>query len=123
MSNQKKFGVWMDNYNASIVGPDANSEDGYSFLAEVTGVNSKVGGSEKGSNNHGIMEQTKFFKEISSHLVNATHVHLTGTGQAQEQFMRFLSETPQFKNTATTECTSNKMSNERLVTFMEEKLK
>jgi len=123
MSNQKKFGVWMDNYNASIVGPDAENGDAYKFLAEVTGDQSSGGGSEKGSNNHGIMTQQKFFKEISSHIVNATHVHVTGTGQAQEQFIRYLGETPQFKNTKTSECTSNKMSNERLVEFMDEKLK
>ena len=69
------------------------------------------------------MLQGKFFKEISSHLVNATHVHVTGTGQAQEKFIRYLSETPQYKNVDTSESTSNKMSEDRLVEFMQEKLK
>ena len=53
---------------------------------------------------------------------NATHIHLTGTGQVQEQFIKFLAETPQFKNTVTDESTSNKMSEERLVEFLAEKL-
>ena len=53
---------------------------------------------------------------------NATQVHLTGTGTSQEQFMRYLSETPQFKNTKTSESTSNKMSDEKLLEFMAEKL-
>jgi hypothetical protein len=34
-----------------------------------------------------------------------------------------MEETPQFKNTKTTECTSNKMSDERLLEFMAGKLK
>jgi hypothetical protein len=59
----------------------------------------------------------RFFKEITAHMVNATQVHATGTGQVQEQFVHYLAETPQFKNTKTEECTANKMSDERLVEF------
>ena len=66
--------------------------------------------------------QAKFFKEIATHLVNATHLHATGTGQVQEQFIHYLAETPQFKNTKTEESTTNKMSDERLVEFFAEKL-
>ena len=53
---------------------------------------------------------------------NATHLHVTGTGQAQEQFIHYLAETPQFKNTKTEESTSNKMSDENLVEFISNKL-
>jgi hypothetical protein len=49
---------------------------------------------------------------------NADEVHATGTGTIQEQFIHYLADTPQFKNTVTTECTSNKMSDERLVEFI-----
>ncbi len=49
---------------------------------------------------------------------NAEEVHLTGTGTSQEQLMHFMKETPQFKNTITTESTSNKMSDEKLVEFI-----
>jgi hypothetical protein len=55
---------------------------------------------------------------ILGHLSNADEVHVTGTGTAQEQFIHFLADTPPFKNTATTEDTSNKMSNEGLVEFI-----
>ena len=123
MSNDKKFGVWMDNYNAAVVGPDNAQPDSLMFLAQVTGEQSTQNASEKNSNNQERMLQAKFFKEIASHLLNATHVHITGTGQAQEKFMHFLAETPQFNNTVTTECTSNKMSDERLVEFISEKFK
>ena len=123
MNNDKKFGVWMDNYNAAIVGPDEAQTDSIMFLAHVTGEQSTQSASEKNTNNQERMLQAKFFKEIASHLLNATHVHITGTGQAQEKFMHFLADTPQFKNTVTTECTSNKMSEERLVEFISEKFK
>jgi hypothetical protein len=52
---------------------------------------------------------------------NATFIHLTGTGTIQEAFMGYLEETPQFKNTTTKDSTSNKMSDEKLVEFMEDK--
>jgi hypothetical protein len=67
------------------------------------------------------MLQAKFFKEISSHLENATHLHATGTGQVQEQFMHYLADTPQFKSLKSEESTANKMSDERLVEFFAEK--
>jgi stalled ribosome rescue protein Dom34 len=123
MNNDKKFGVWMDNYHAAIVGPDEAHTDSIKIVAHVTGEQSTQSASEKNTNNQERMLQAKFFKEIASHLLNATHVHITGTGQAQEKFMHYLAETPQFKNTVTTECTSNKMSDERLVEFISEKFK
>jgi hypothetical protein len=49
---------------------------------------------------------------------NAEEVHLTGTGTAQEQFMYYMAETLQFKNTITKESTSNKMSDEKLAEYI-----
>jgi stalled ribosome rescue protein Dom34 len=63
----------------------------------------------------------KLFKEITSFMQNVDEVHVTGTGTAQEQFIRFMSETPQFKNAVAKESTSNKMSDEKLLEFMSEK--
>ena len=123
MSNQKKFGVWMDTHHATVVGSD-NSEAGtLAVVAHVKGEEgSSISGSEKNDNNHKQMLQAKFFKEIATHIVNATHLHATGTGQVQEQFIHYLAETPQFKNTKTEESTANKMSDERLLEYFAEKL-
>lgn len=122
MNNQKKFGVWMDTHHATVVGSD-NSEAGtFTIVAHVKGDTNSSNSSEKNENNQKQMLQAKFFKEIATHIVNATHLHATGTGQIQEQFIRYLSETPQFKNTKTEESTANKMSDERLVEFFAEKL-
>lgn len=117
MSNQKQFGVWMDTQHATVVGSD-NSETGeFTVLAHIDGEAVSPSPSNKNMNNQKIMLQSKFFKEIATHLQNATHLHATGTGQVQEQFIHYLAETPQFKNTKTEESTANKMSDERLVEF------
>ncbi len=68
------------------------------------------------------MIHLKKFKEIAAHLDNTGHVHITGTGQAQEQFIHYLAATLQFKNTRTDESTANKMSDDKLVEFMIAKL-
>jgi len=122
MSNQKQFGVWMDNHQAIVVGIENSAAENLSVLAHIKGENTSSNSSEKNSNNQEKTNQAKFFKEITAHMVNATHVHVTGTGQAQEKFIHYLATTPQFKNSITAESTSNKMSDEKLVEFMTAKL-
>jgi hypothetical protein len=122
MSNQKKFGVWMDSQHAVVVGSDGSEAGTLTVIAHVAGEGSSSNSNEKNENNQKQMLQAKFFKEIATHTVNATHLHATGTGQVQEQFIHYLAETPQFKNTKTEESTANKMSDERLVEFFAEKL-
>ena len=123
MSNQKKFGVWMDTHHATVVGSDNSGAGTLTVVAHVKGEEgSSISGSEKNDNNHKQMLQAKFFKEIATHIVNATHLHATGTGQVQEQFIHYLAETPQFKNTKTEESTANKMSDEKLLEFFADKL-
>ena len=122
MNNQKQFGVWMDTQRAVIVGKEQPESESISILASVTGDQASSNSSEKTSQNQGKSLQTKFFKEITTHLQNATYIHVTGTGQIQEQFIHYLAETPQFKNTRTDESTNNKMSEDKLVAFMTDKL-
>ncbi len=117
MNNQKQFGVWMDNHHASVVGSE-NAEGSLVVLAHVKGEVISPNSNEKNSNNHEKTLQIKFFKEIASHMANATYVHVTGTGQAQEQFIHYLAGTPQFKNSKTSESTSNKMSDEKLIEYL-----
>jgi stalled ribosome rescue protein Dom34 len=123
MANKNEFGVWMDSHHATIVGSDNTEANNLVVVAHVKGEENSPNSSEKNANNQEKTLQGKFFKEITSHMQNATRVHVTGTGVAQEQFIRYLADTPQFKNTKTGECTSNKMSDERLVEFMTDKLK
>jgi hypothetical protein len=45
-------------------------------------------------------------------------LHVTGPGVAQEQFIKYLKETPQYKNVETKDSTSNKMSDESLIEYV-----
>jgi hypothetical protein len=49
---------------------------------------------------------------------NIDEIHITGTGQIQEQFIKFLADTPQYKNAISSTSTSNKMSDENLAVFI-----
>ena len=122
MTNQKQFGVWMDSNQAVVVGKESIDAVGLSILAHVKGEGSSANSNETSSTNQVKTMQAKYFKEITSYMVNATHVHVTGTGQVQEQFIHYLADTPQFKNSKTEESTSSKMSDEKLIEFISSKL-
>jgi stalled ribosome rescue protein Dom34 len=117
-TNKKQFGVWMDTHHATVMGrANADTED-FTVLAVAENAGAEHNSSEKNQNNDERTLQHKFFKEILSHMQNAEEVHLTGTGTSQEQLMRYMAETPQFKNTVTQESTSNKMSDENLAAYI-----
>ena len=123
MQKQKHFGVWMDNQHATIVGKEAVTEGDLVILAHVTGELAETNTSEKNEHHAERMLQAKYFKEIMTHLQNATHIHVTGPGKAQEQFIHHLASTPQFKNTVAEETTSNKMTDQKLLEYLATKIK
>ena len=116
--NKKQFGVWMDTHHATVVGrANADTQD-FSVLGYAENAGAEFNTSEKNAHNDEKTLQHKFFKEILSHMQNAEEVHLTGTGTSQEQLMHYMADTPQYKNTVTTESTSNKMSDENLAEYI-----
>lgn len=119
---QKKFGLWMDTHHATVVGIENAETGALLILAHTKGEEVSPNSNEKNESNHKKTLQSKFFKEIALHLQNATHLHVTGTGQAQEQFIHYLAATPQFKNTKTEISTSGRMSDEKLLAFFSDKL-
>ncbi|MGI8950523.1 MAG: hypothetical protein ACR2FN_02950 [Chitinophagaceae bacterium] len=116
--NKKQFGVWMDNHHATVVGRVNAGTPDFSIIGHAGNAGAQANSSEKSAHNDERSHLQKFFKEITSYMQNAEEVHITGTGTAQEQFIHFLSETPQFKNTITKESTSNKMSDEKIVEYI-----
>ncbi len=116
--NKKQFGVWMDTHQATVVGRANADTENFTVLAVAGNAGAEHNTSEKNQNNDERTLQHKFFKEILSHMQNAEEVHLTGTGTSQEQLMRYMADTPQFKNTVTQESTSNKMSDENLAAYI-----
>ena len=116
--NKKQFGVWMDSHNATIVGRENTENSEFSVLFYVQNEGAANNSNENSSNNQEIALTLKFFKEIASKMPNVDEIHITGTGQIQEQFIKFLGETAQYKNAKATESTSNKMSDESFVKFI-----
>lgn len=116
--NKKLFGIWMDSHNATIVGKEDIDNGKFIILGHVKNAGPDNHSSEKTSNNQEIGLTHKFFKEIASKMQNVDEIHITGTGQSQEQFIKFLAETPQYKNAVSSESTSNKMSDENLTEYI-----
>ena len=118
---KRQFGIWMDTHHATVVGhADAATEE-FSVLGHAENPVGTANPDQKTAQNTERDHLRQFFKKITSYLTNAEEVHVTGTGTAQEQFIHYLAEIPQFKNTVANECTSNKMSDERLVEFISAK--
>lgn len=121
LEKKKQFGVWMDSHHATVVGRK-NVEAGEFVILGHAKIDDVTNHSNENAANNA--ERTllhKFFKDISSQMQNVEELHLTGTGTAQEQFKKFMAETPQFKNAVVNDSTANKMSEEKLVEFFTEK--
>lgn len=118
--NKKQFGIWMDSHHATIVGREPLETGPFVILAHEKNSGQGSNSNENAANNAEKTLQQKFFKEIAAHMQNAEELHVTGTGQAQEQFINYMAETPQFKNTVAKESTSNKMSDDQLVKYISE---
>ena len=124
--NQKKkkqFGVWMDTHHATVIGRANADSQGFTVLGHADNAGAEHNTSEKNEQHDEKTLQHKFFKEILSYMQNAEEVHVTGTGTSQEQLVHYMAATPQFKNTATQLSTSNKMSDENLVAFIDAKFR
>lgn len=118
--NKKQFGVWMDSHHATIIGKEDMEEGDFVVLGSAKNPGASSNSNENAANNQEIALTQKFFKEIAAMMLNVEEVHVTGTGQIQEQFIHFLADTPQYKNAVSTTSTSNKMDEEQLITFITE---
>ena len=107
----------MDSHHATVVGFDPAAA-AFTILGHAKNPGPGANSNESSANHLEITLVQKYFKEIGHHLVNADEIHITGTGTIQEQFLHYLADTPQFKNTPTSESTSNPMSDEKLVEFI-----
>jgi stalled ribosome rescue protein Dom34 len=113
--NKKQFGVWMDSQMAVITGREDTDAGDFVIIGMVNNDGVNKNAPEKTTNNHEITQRLKFFKEIARLMPNIDEIHVTGTGQVQEQFIKFLADTPQYKNAASSESTSNKIGDEQLI--------
>ncbi|MEO7923049.1 MAG: hypothetical protein ABIR30_05175 [Chitinophagaceae bacterium] len=116
--NKKQFGIWMDSHHAAIAGRQDIDTGDFIILGHVGNEGKGSNSNEYSANQQEVTMTQKFFKEIVSKIPNMDEVHVTGTGQVQEQFIKFLADTAQYKNVVASESTSNKMSDERLLVFI-----
>ena len=119
--SKKQFGVWMDSNQAIVVGRKNIDNGSFEILAREKSAGQESNSSENAANNAEKGALQKMFKNITSHMQNVDEIHVTGTGTAQEQFIKYLAQTPQFKNAIAKESTSNKMSDESLIAFVSAK--
>ena len=115
VKNKKQFGVWLDSQHAVVAGRENNEAGNFIILAHATAGGREGNSNENAANNAEKGGLQKFFKDISSYMQNADELFVTGTGTAQEQFIKYLSSTPQFRDTVAKESTSIKMSDEKFV--------
>ena len=119
--SKKQFGVWMDSHQAVVVGRKNTDSAAFEILAREKSSGQESNSSENAANNAEKGSLQKLFKNIAAHMQNVDEVHVTGTGTAQEQFIKYLAQTPQFKNAVAKESTSQKMSDESLIAFVSAK--
>ena len=120
MSGNKKrqYGVWMDSHVATIAGKADPESTDFEIVGVVKNPGADSNSNENAANNQQIALMQKFFKEIAAKMTNPDEIHVTGTGQAQEQFIKFLADTPQYKKVVASESTSNKMGDDQLIAFV-----
>jgi stalled ribosome rescue protein Dom34 len=121
--NKKQFGIWMDSHQATIVGREKQDAGDFVVLGREKGAGTQGNSNENAANNSSKTARQTFFKGIAAHMQNIDELHVTGTGQVQEQFIRYMADTPQFKNVVAKHSTSNKMTEEKLIEFISGKFK
>ena len=116
--SKKQFGVWMDSHHATIVGKENVDSGDFVVLGHEKEEGQGGNSNENAANNAERDSLQKLFKGITAHMQNVDELHVTGPGTAQEQFIKYLSETPQYKNVEAKISTSNKMSDESLLEYV-----
>ncbi|MEJ7766229.1 MAG: hypothetical protein WKF89_00350 [Chitinophagaceae bacterium] len=117
-TNKKQFGVWMDSQHAIVVGRSQVDKGDFVILGHAKAGEQGSNSNENAANNAKKGALQKLFKEITSYMQNVDELHITGPGTAQEQFVSYLAETPQYKNTVAKESTSSKMGEEKLIEYI-----
>ncbi len=98
-NNKKQYaGVWIDNQKAMII-TNTSENDGEFVIKEKLKANANFGGgSEHSMNNAKQADNLKYFKSISSRLLNYDEILIFGPGKSQEQLQNHLEEDAQFNN-------------------------
>lgn len=99
-NNQKQYaGVWLDTEKAIIITNNSESEKGeYTIKDKIKAGEHHGGGSEHTINSAKHSGNIKYYKSVSSLLLNYDEILVFGPGKSQEQFQNHLQEDAQFKS-------------------------
>jgi stalled ribosome rescue protein Dom34 len=115
VNNSKQVAVWMDSMHATVLAREHVDSGQFIVSGHVNNEDAGWNTSEKAAHNLERTLQHKFYKEILKLIPNVDEIYVTGPGEAQEQFSKFLKETPQYKNARVSLGTASKMDDERLL--------
>lgn len=92
-------GVWLDTQQAMIISKNDDNEQGdFAILEKVKAKAAHGSGSEHTINNAKHADTIKYFKSVSSLLLDYDEILVFGPGKSQEQFQNILKEDVQFKS-------------------------
>lgn len=107
----------MDSHSATVLGREDLTTGAFEVLGKVKNSGAEGNSNENAAHNQEIAATHKYFKEIAHLMPNIDQIHITGTGQIQEQFIKYLADTAQYKNVDSSESTSNKMTDEEAIAY------
>ena len=121
-NNQKLHaGVWLDNANAIIIANTSENESGdYSIQNKVKSKANRGAGSEHSMNNAKQADIHKYYKSVSTLLLNYDEVLVFGPGKAQEQFKNHLTEDAQFKDKKITIDSAEQLTDPQMIAKVRE---
>ena len=99
-NKQKQYaGVWLDNDKAIIItNTSGNDVADYTIQDKLEAREAHGGGSEHSMNSSKQSDSLKYFKALSSLLLNYDEILVFGPGKSQEQFQNHLQEDTQFNS-------------------------
>ena len=117
MQKEKKqyAGVCLDNTNAIIIAANEDEAAEYAIQGKVKANDHNSSGSEHGRHNAQQSDSLKYFKSLSSQLVNYDELLIFGPGKAQEQFQNFLKEDGQFNTTKVTIDSADNLTDPQMI--------
>jgi hypothetical protein len=118
---KRQFGVWMDIHHAIIVGRADDRSNDFSVIGMAGDAGDVHVKPEKKMYPDASILQDRFFKEILFYMRNAEEVHVTGTGKWQEEFLKYMDNSPQCQDTVREVSISEKMSDDELAEFIQSK--
>lgn len=121
-SNKKQnAGVWIDNQKAIIITNTSENENGdFTIQEKIKGSENQGGGSEHSMNNAKQSGSLKYFKSVSSRLLNYDEILIFGPGKSQEQFQNHLQGDAQFNSKKITIDSAEQLTDPQMIAKVRE---